>query len=120
MIRLNYLVRKIKELIPFINTPRGPFYEFKTKFDADKVYSTLIPFGWQINYISYHEKDEILGLRKLYDVRQIHLRLFKDGEVRIHDEYNYDFYPVKHMHGEDFKPADRATVTQLKEMLSGE
>lgn len=118
--RLNHILRKIKSYIPFIqNTGRQSYFEFKTNLNSEEIYNRLIPFGYQINYIGYNDRREVLSLRKLYGVRQIHLRLFDDGEIRIHDEYNYEFYPIEHLNGHTFKWGDRPTVLQLKEILNG-
>lgn len=117
---LNHILRKIKSYIPFIqNNGRQSYLEFKTNLNFDEIYNRLIPFGYQINYIGYNDKGEVLSLRKLYGMRQIHLRLFDDGEVRIHDEYNYEFYPIEHLKGINFQSLDEGTVQQLKEILNG-
>ena len=117
---LNHILRKIKSYLPFIqNTGRQSYLEFKTNLNSDEIYNRLIPFAYQINYIGYNDNGEVLSLRKLYGMRQIHLRLFDDGEVRIHDEYNYEFYPIEHLKGINFKWGDRPTVLQLKEILNG-
>lgn len=117
---LNHILRKIKSYIPFIqNIGRQSYLEFKTNLNSDEIYNRLIPFGYQINYVGYNDKGEVLSLRKLYGVRQIHLRLFDDGEVRIHDEYNYEFYPIEHLNGLTFQNLDEGTIQQLKEILNG-
>ena len=116
---LNYVIRKIKSYIPFLNIEREPYPEFKTNMLPEAIYNNLIPFSFQVNYISYQDKDEILNLRKLYGERQIHLRLFEDYEIRLHDEWNYEFYPIGHLDGESLKPVDRQTVEQLREILHG-
>ncbi len=116
---LNYLIRKIKSYIPFLNIEREPYPEFKTNMNTDEIYGNLIPFGYQINYIAYNDRQEILNLRKLYGERQIHLRIFKDNEVRLHDELNYEFYPIEHLNSESLKSVDRQTIQQLREILRG-
>lgn len=116
---LNYLIRKIKSYIPFLNIEREPYPEFKTDMPPEDVYDNLIPFGYQINYVAFNDRQEVLNIRKLYGKRQIHLRLFEDYEVRLHDEWNYEFYPIEHLDGESLKEVDRPTILQLKEILHG-
>ena len=64
----------------------------------------LITIGYQFNYFSYEDKDEIMNLRKLYisphhQIRQYHIRLYNDGEVRAHDEISYEEDAVAHIDG---------------------
>lgn len=118
-ITLYNFLRKIRSYIPFIQHERQRYLEFITNQDPDDVYGTMISFGWQWNYLAYHDRGEVLNLRKLYGMRQLHFRLFEDGEVRMHDEFNAEFYPLQHLSGEEVKQVDRATVEQLREMLKG-
>jgi len=116
---VNNIIRWIKEHIPFMETKRSEFFKFHTHDKPAFIYESLIPFGYQTDYISYTEKGEVLNIRYLYDKRQIHIRVYKDDEVRMHDEYNYEFYPIAHLNGESVRKVDRKTVEQLKEILHG-
>jgi len=116
-IKLYYITRKLKSM--FASTKRGVYEEFRTDLDPDEAYKILIELGYQWNYISYHEKGEVLNVRKLYKDRQIHLRIFNDGVVTIHDELNYDFYPLEHLKGVSLYRADIHIVKYLKDKLKG-
>ncbi len=116
-IRLYYLTRKLKSI--FASTKRGVYPEFSTDLSPDEAYRVLIGLGFQWNYVSYHEKGEVLNVRKLYDDRQIHVRLFNDKIVTVHDELNYDFHPFEHLKGVSLRRADPKFILVLKDSLNG-
>lgn len=62
----------------------------------------LITIGYQFNYFSFQDKDELINLRKLYispkyQIRQYHIRLYADGEIRAHDELSYEEDAIGHV-----------------------
>jgi hypothetical protein len=90
------------------------FFPFKgrqdyilTKVDPETLYADefamkLITIGYQFNYFSFEDKDEIMNLRKLYisphhQIRQFHVRLYSNGEIRAHDELSYEEDAVGHV-----------------------
>jgi len=90
------------------------FFPFKgrqdyvlTKVDPETLHEDdfamkLITIGYQFNYFSFQDKDEVMNLRKLYispqyQIRQYHVRLYSDGEIRAHDELSYEEDAVGHV-----------------------
>lgn len=104
--------RKIKSLIPFVTTDRTPFSLGMTSCEVNEFENRLIRNGYQYNYFSFHEKGQVTNMRKLFIVnevdkkviRQYHVRLFKDGEVRAHEEYAYEESMFKHVNGITIQP----------------
>ncbi len=98
----NNLVRKFfpfKGRQEFILTKIDPRILSKEEFAI-----RLINIGYQFNYFSFEDKDETMNLRKLYispnyKIRQYHIRLYNDGEVRAHDEISYEEDAVAHIDG---------------------
>ncbi len=99
----NNLVRK---LFPF----KGRQNFVLTKIDPrtlskEEFVKRLIGLGYQFNYFSYQDKDEITNLRKLYispepyKIRQFHIRYYNDGEIRAHDELSYEEDAIAHVDG---------------------
>ncbi len=80
---------------------------------TDWIFEQLIALGYQWDYFAYHDDGEIISMRKLYGNRQIHVRVFDDGEIRIHDELNYEFEPIKHMQ----EPEAEADVEEVNKVL---
>ena len=100
----NNLVRKLfpfKGRQDFVLTKIDPRTLFKEEFAK-----RLINIGYQFNYFSYQDKDEITNLRKLYisseieyKIRQFHIRYYSDGEVKTHDELSYEEDAIAHIDG---------------------
>ncbi len=96
----NNLVRK---LFPF----KGRQEYILTKVDPrtlsqEDFEKKLIGINYQFNYFSYQDKDEITNLRKLYisadsKIRQFHVRYYRDGEIRAHDELSYEEDAMGHV-----------------------
>lgn len=82
--------------------------------DPEKIFDRLIAMGYQWDYFAYHDDGEIISMRKLYDRRQIHVRVFRDGEIRMHDELNYEFEPIDHLK----VPLEAADATEIDKVLS--
>ena len=104
-IRFNYLWRMIKNKIPFVNVPISKWYIGTSDISIEKFESLLISESYQYNYFSYTEKGQVSNMRKLYievvngneEIRQIHIRLFKDGTIYIHDELSYEYDALGHI-----------------------
>jgi len=110
-------IHAIKIFLGF-HEPRSLFYMFNINldtFDLDQIYKRLIDLGYQYNVLSYQDSGQIFNVRKLYGERQIHVRIFKDGEVRGHDELNFEFCPNKHLRGDSLREIEPMEVIKLKE-----
>jgi len=80
-----------------LGSERQEFLVGSTELSADRIYQKLIAIGYQWDYFAYNDDGENVSMRKLYDNRQIHVRTFDDGTIRMHDELNYEIEPVKHL-----------------------
>jgi|GEM_PF-2708902 len=76
---------------------RQRFLVGRTKLPPDTIYQKLIAIGYQWDYFAYNDDGEQVSMRKLYRDRQVHLRAFDDGTIRMHDELNYELEPMKHL-----------------------
>jgi len=112
-------IRKIKVLLG-LYTQRSCFYLFSIEVEPlfeRKFYEKLIGLGYQYNYLSYQEQGQVMNVRKLIGVKQIHLRLYKDGAVHGHYELNYEFYPKGHLHGEMLTVIPNSELNKIKKVL---
>lgn len=104
-IRFDYLWRMIKNKIPFMNVPVSKYHLGRTIFKVDDFEKILIEKGYQYNYFSYTEKGQISNMRKLYinivsgieEIRQVHIRLFKNSSIYVHDELAYEYDALGHV-----------------------
>lgn len=104
-IRFDYLWRMIKNKIPFINVPISRYYLGKTDLNIDEFEKRLIEKGYQYNYFNYTEKGQVSNMRKLYinivneieEIRQVHVRLFNDNNIYVHDELAYEHDAIGHI-----------------------
>lgn len=98
LITVYWYINELKKRLGFVNE-REPYVIGQTSFTMDKCYEALIPICYQFNPVAWEDVGEGLSVRKLYSDRQIHVRVFEDGEVRVHDELNYEFDPLGHYNG---------------------
>ena len=121
-IHFHYLWRWLKELFTE-DHPRTPFYQFALTPPLDEVglMHRLIGLGFQWNYWSYHEAGEVINMRRCYvldgTIRQEHVRIFKDGVVRAHDELAYEEDAIGHLRGETVRDISDATKEELRASL---
>jgi len=113
-----YLWRKIKILLGFYEE-HSPYHLFNLSMPMDEMefYNKVIPVCYQYNYIANQEKHQIFNVRKLYDDRQIHIRLFDGGEVRGHDELNYEYDAIGHIKGKSMTTINGEEILKLSEAL---
>jgi len=121
--RLNfsYLWRKIKQKLPFGHTARSRYTIGKTILSLHEFELELVKLGYQYNYFSYTEKGQISNMRKLYldnnQIRQTHIRLFKDYEVRMHDELAYEYDAIGHINAVSLKRLGIVEENRLVDVL---
>lgn len=104
-IRFDYLWRMIKNKIPFVNVPVSRYYLGRTDLNIDEFEKRLIEKGYQYNYFSYTEKGQVSNMRKLYinivngidEIRQVHVRLFNNNNIYVHDELAYEHDAIGHI-----------------------
>lgn len=80
-----------------ISRTRQPFVVGFTKLSMDEAFAKLIELGYTTDYLAYFDDLEVISMRICYRVRQVHVRIFGDGEIRMHDEPNYEFDPMAHL-----------------------
>ncbi len=97
---------------------RQKFLVGRTNLLPDAVYQKLVTIGFQWDYFAYNDDGEQVSMRKLYKDRQIHVRTFDDGTIRMHDEFNYEIDPVKHLQ-ESKVPASKAEIAAVIAALEG-
>ena len=78
----------------------------------DTIYQKLVATGYQWDYFAYNDDGEQVSMRKLYRDRQVHVRTFDDGTIRMHDEFNYEIEPVKHLQ-EPLVPASKVEIAAV-------
>ena len=123
-IRFHRIWRFIKQLFT-PDMPRTPYFQFsiETPFDEGRVLRALINIGFQWNYWSYFEKGQVINVRRCYVedgiIRQEHVRIFEDGEVRAHDELAYEESAVGHLRGETVRNVKPSTQEELRRALLG-
>ncbi len=97
---------------------RQKFLVGHTKLFPDEVYQKLVAIGYQWDYFAYNDDGEQVSMRKLNKDRQVHVRAFDDGTIRMHDEFNYEIEPVKHLQ-ESLAPASKAEIAAVIAALEG-
>ena len=66
--------------------------------DITKVKVFLIKKGYEENIFAWRDPGEVVDVRKTDEEEfRYHLRIFEDGEVRGHYEYNGEVKPLKHI-----------------------
>lgn len=111
------LIRRLKIMLG-LHTERSKYHIKNLSFpiDATDFYETMITLGYQYNPVCMQEKGQLFSVRKLYDRRQIHIRLFED-EITGHDEYNYEFAAYKHIRGVNVKPVSNEEHNRIDALV---
>ncbi len=93
-----------KYVIGLFKHDREPYYIGKTQLhDVDTIESKLIDIGYQPDYFSFEDKGQMTSMRIIYILdfkwRQVHVRVFDDWSVTIHDELTYEEDVDGHING---------------------
>ena len=97
---------------------RQKFLVGRTNLLPDAIYQKLVATGYQWDYFAYNDDGEQVSMRKLYRYRQVHVRSFDDGTIRMHDEFNYEIEPMKHLQV-PLVPASRVEIAAVIAALEG-
>jgi hypothetical protein len=97
-----------------ISNARQPFIVGSTQLEEDEIFARLIALGYQWDYLAFFDSGEIISMRWCYEKRQVHCRVFKDGEIRMHDEPNYEYDPIAHLNDAPRMPSP----DHLREVLT--
>jgi len=120
-LNFSYLWRSVKNRIPFWHVGRSKYKIGKTDLSVDEFELELVKLGYQYNYFSYTENGQTSNMRKLYlendQIRQIHIRLFKDYEVRMHDELAYEYDAIGHINAVSLKRLGMLEENRLVDIL---
>jgi len=123
-----YIWRKLKDIfIP--KTERGPYYIMDTSLPLSEVIDRLISIYFSFNYWEYNEKQEVLGMRRLYVEdgrrRQVHLRVYEEDreglrEVRGHDEIAYEDEEdmIDHIKGVTLRRVSPKIIEEIQRILA--
>lgn len=96
---------------------RRPYKVGRTPLDRDGAYRALIGIGYQTDRYVWEDVGQGLSVRKLYGERQIHVRIFLDGQVRVHDEFNPEFKSWSHYNRETLTVPDTEELKKIHEAL---
>ena len=116
LIEVYRYVNEVKKHLGLIHD-REPYLLGNTYSNIDEAYEKLIEAGYQWDYFAWEDVHEGVSARKLYKDRQIHVRVFYGGEVRVHDEYNYEIEPLKHYHSESLTTPSQEEIDIIKKAL---
>ena len=96
---------------------RQNFLVGRTSLQADTIFEKLITAGYTWEYFANDDGDQV-SMRKLYGQRQVHVRTFSDGEIRMHDEINWEIDPIGHIQGVPV-PVNQASIDEVISALNG-
>ncbi len=116
LVKLYWFVNEIKKRIGLVSQ-REPYKIGETVMSMDDACIALIPLGYTWDYFAWEDIGEGVSVRKLYENRQIHVRVFRDGEVRMHDEFNYEFEPIRHFNGDTTRIPKQDEIELVKKVL---
>lgn len=102
-----------------ISNTRQPFMVGVTHLEEDEAFRRLIQLKkYSPDYLAFFDKGQRISMRYLYDKRQVHVRVFDDGTITMHDEPNYDYDPMAHLRDAPQMPAPEL-VQEVLTALSG-
>ena len=60
--------------------------------------SHLVELGYGNHFVAWRDDGELVSLRLTVSfMHQYHIRIYEDGEVRVHFEYTPECYPIWHL-----------------------
>lgn len=96
---------------------REPYRLGNTQLNRDEAYWALIGIGYQTDRYVWEDTGPGISVRKLYGERQIHVRIFPDGQVRAHDELNAEFKESGHYNSETLTMPETEELVRIHEAL---
>ncbi len=106
---------------------REPFYIGKTRIETvELIEDILVRNNFQPDYFAWKDKQQVTSMRILYvdknnEWRQVHVRVFSDRSVTIHDEVSYEEDIDRHVDGDTLRmPAQEvlALVIRILEIVT--
>ncbi len=80
---------------------------FGEKYCKSDLVKLLEKNGFENAILTWKDPGEVLSMRKVdKKIFQYHIRLFDDGEIRVHYEYSSEGGPWKHCVEDGFKPCE--------------
>jgi hypothetical protein len=128
--RVHNLIRKIREVLTWLilrrEQGRQPYYMFDVvcpagvsveQFFGDVLYRLTLN-GYEISLWAYHDKDELVNVRKIAPVAtyQYHVRVFQD-EARGHYELRPDVDPIGHLDAEVFEELPDTEIALVQQCV---
>lgn len=116
LITLYFYVNRMKRAIG-LQIEREPYSVGKTGFTMSKCFELLTALGYTWDYWAWEDIGEGISMRITYLTRMVHVRVFTDGEIRMHDELNYEIDPQGHYNSSTLKPADDKEILRVSSVL---
>ncbi len=114
-------VRWLLTSVKIVDTSRQPFLIGKLcsiEMAAHMIAQLKIE-GFEHIHLAWEDAGQVATLRKLLnDERQLHLRIFEDGEVRGHVEYAPESRPFDHLLERHFVPPEASLIAPLQFYLT--
>lgn len=89
------------------------------KYSHDHLKKFLIKNGFEDAILAWRDTGELLSMRKIdKKTFQYHIRLFADGEIRVHYEYSSEGSPFGHISEKAFRPCEKYFRKLLGDLLS--
>ena len=92
--------------------------------DIDFIEEELVKIGFQPDYFSFNDYGQITSMRIIYidglidtSWRQVHVRVYEDSEVTVHDELTYEEDVDRHLKGDTLTTASPLILDKIKETL---
>ncbi len=120
-----------KYVLSLFKSEREPYYigyiDMKiSEFSSDEILqnteNVLLNNEYQPDYLSNEDRGQYTSMRRMYvdesgKWRQIHIRVFNDGEVRGHDELAPEEDAYAHLHGVTAREIDLNTLAKLADVM---
>ena len=115
-LKLVHIWRRVRILLHLHDTDGKklhPVFTLPIPMHPLDFYLRLIPQGYQFCLICTHYRGQIFSVRRLIGEFQYHLRLYDDGTVTGHYEWNYEFDPVSHSKGMDCRNLHQEEIDSI-------
>lgn len=102
------------------HSKRQPYLigRFNSEHTIEELEQHLLALNYHHGVLSWKDPGEVLNLRLLEgQLYQYHIRVFDDGEIRVHYEYSSEGRPLGHIFETLFEPRFEYFTTTLGKFL---